>query len=85
MFAVAKTHPVVEGVLGPGHAAVVTAVGLRRDHAGGVEGSVEGGGGRASRGLLTVDGGGAGRVLLQGQRGIGHPTDVHLLPGCSDV
>lgn len=62
----ACTHPVVEGMLWAGHAAVVAAVRLRGDDAPcwRVEGSAEGGRGRTGGGHLAVDGGGAGLGLL---------------------
>lgn len=79
-----QTHPVVEGVLGAGHAAVVAAVGLGGHHAGGVEGAGEGGGGGAGRRVLAEHRGGAGRGVLQGQRGI-RTSSGHLLSGRTHV
>lgn len=81
------THPVVEGVLRSGHAAVVAAVRLRGDSAPCwlVEGSGEGGGGRARRRHLTVHGGGAGLGLLQGEGWVRDPTHIHLLPGSTNI
>lgn len=72
-------HPVVEGVLRPGHPAEVRAVGLGGQRAG--EGAGGGAGGRG----LTVPRLGAGRCFLQGQRGIRHSAHVHLLPCCTDI
>lgn len=74
-----KSHPVVEGVLGPRHAAEVGAVGLWRHVSG------EGAGGRAGGRVLVVARLRPGHGVLQGQRGIGHPPDVHLLPGRSHI
>lgn len=78
----ARTHPVVEGVLRAGHAAVVAAVWLRGDDAPywRVERPAEGGGGRAGGRHLAVDGGGAGLGLLQRHGGVRDPAQVHLLP-----
>ena len=73
-----SSYPVVEGVLGPRHAAEVGAVGLwgrgPREGAGGGAG----GGGRA-----VALGGGAGRDFLQG--GVGHGAHVELLSGGTHV
>lgn len=82
----ASTHSVVEGVLRPSQAAVVATVWLRRDApCWRVEGSVEGGGGRARRRHLAVDRGGPGLGLLQGEGRVCDPAHTHLLPGCTNI
>lgn len=83
----ACTHPVVEGVLRAGQAAVVAAVRLRGDHTPCwlVKCSAEGGGGRARRRHLRVHRGGAGLCLLQGEGRVLDPAHIHLFPGSTDI
>ena len=73
------SHPVVEGVLRTSHPAEVGAVRLRRQGPG--KGDRRGAGGR----VLAVTRLGTWSCLLQGQRGIGHPSHVHLLPGRTHI
>lgn len=83
----ACTHPVVEGVLGAGHATVVTAVRLRGHHAPRhrVEGPAEGGRRRAGGRHLAVDRGGAELHLLQRDGWVRDSAHVQLVPGCTDI
>lgn len=78
------SHPSVEGVLGGRHA-VVTAVGLGGHKPWGGQGTNVGACGGAGGRVLAERGGGAGWDVLQGQRGIGHSSNVHLLPGSTDI
>jgi len=71
------SHPVVKGVLRTGHPTEVGAVRLRRQGSG--EGARRGAGGRR----LAVARMETGRCLLQ--CGIGHSSQVHLLPGRSHI
>lgn len=73
------SHPVVEGVLGAGHPTEVGAVRLGRQRPG------EGHCGRAGHGGLAVHRLGTGSGVLQGQRWVGHPSHVDLVPRCTHV
>lgn len=73
------SHPVVEGVLRAGHSTEVRAMRLRRQRSG------EGNCGRAGDGGLAVHRLGTGSCVVQGQRGIGHPSQVYLFPRCTHV
>ena len=84
--AVTCAHPVVEGVLWAGEAAVVAAVVLRGHRPTGGEGPGQGASGGAGWAVLAERRRpAASRDLLQGQCGIAHSSDVHLLPGITDI